>query len=131
MKEKIQGIFFAILPIISMLVSQSFAMKLNIVWLLPIMMVLIFLSVAVLPFCRKRESLWLFVLGSLCLGPVNFFLFKEYSIWEEFLYIGKRNGVAFYMALIEITLAAVCVETIILTVIGRVFWKKQYAIYIP
>lgn len=131
MKKKGQGITFVCLPIISAAISSIVGEKLNILWLLLITIGLIFAAVTVLPFCRKRENLWLFVLSMLCLGPINFFVVREYPVWEYFLYSGKSGGIGYYILLIEMSLVATCAESVLVGVVGRVLWRRQYKIYIP
>lgn len=131
MKKKGQEILFLCLPIISAIISSIIWEKLNILWLLLITIVLIFVAVAVLPFCRKRENLWLFVLSTLSLGPINFFVLREYPMWEYFLYSGDGKGIIYYMWLIELALVATCAESVVIGVVGSILWRRQYRIYIP
>lgn len=127
MKKKDRENFLVYIPIVSALVSAF----LKSIWLIPVTAVLIFGIVAILPFCHKRESLWLFVLCTLSLTPMNFFILHEYPVWEYFLYCGSDKGVIYYLALFEVTLIATSLENVVVGVFGRGLWRRQYRLYIP
>lgn len=98
------------------------------VWLVLATVILIFILVSVLPFCRKRENLWLFIFCAVCSIPINYFLLTEFPQWKYLIYSGK---ISYYMTLIEMILILTGVEEVVVVIIGCRIWKRQYALYIP
>lgn len=101
-------------------------------WLIPMIIILIFLFVAVMPFCRKRENLWLFVLGMYSLFPVNIILLKDtnfanYVLFEPFCNMKIFN---FIMVLV-VSAIVMSIESILVGLLGRIFWKRQYKLPFP
>lgn len=99
-------------------------------WLIPATVLLMFLLVSVLPFARKRENLWLFVLCAVCSIPINLFLLKEYPQWREYIFCGE-SGILNILSLLEMTLICTSVEEVIVALVGRKIWKRQYALMLP
>lgn len=100
-------------------------------WLAAATIVLIFILVAVLPFCKGRENLWLFILCTICSIPINIFLLIKFPQWRYILYSGAEKNITYYISLMEIALIGTGVEEVIIALIGRRFWKRQYTLYIP
>ncbi|MGN1140158.1 MAG: hypothetical protein ACI4TF_03055 [Oliverpabstia sp.] len=127
MKKNNKGRGFIFTPFLMALGSAYFKS----IWLVPATIILMFILVAVLPFCHKRENLWLFVLCAVCAIPINIFLLTEYPQWRYLLYSDSERGITYYMALIEMLLIATGVEEVLVSLVGRKIWKRQYTLYIP
>lgn len=100
------------------------------IWLVFATVILMFIMVAMLPFTHKRENLWLFILCAICSIPINLFLLNEYPVWKEYLFSGK-SGLLNTLSLIEMTLICTGVEEVIVALVGRKIWKRQYALMLP
>lgn len=127
MKKNNKGGFFLLTPFFVALSAAHF----KLLWLVPATVILIFIMVAVLPFCHKRENLWLFVLWAVCSVPVNLFLLTEFPQWRYVVYSGSGKGILYYAALAETALICTGVEEVIIALVGRRLWKRQYVLYIP
>ena len=99
-------------------------------WLIPVVVILIFILIGTMPICRKNENLWMFVLTGFCSIPVNVFLLTKFNVWMDYLYngSGKIHKIAL---IIGYTIVLTGMEEIILGVLTRVLWKKQCKLYIP
>lgn len=117
---------FIVVPLITTLATIFFKSM----WFALVTIILIFVLVGIFPFCRRRENLWLFILCAICLPPINVFVLREYQWWRELLGVDAR-GFLYYLYLTEITLICVGVEQVIVGVIGRRIWKRQYALDLP
>ncbi len=89
--------------------------------------VLLFLLVAFLPVCEKRENLWMFVFSSVSLLPANIRFSVLISQWaEEELY---WDSTFMQIIVLLITLHILfCMEQIILGFITRLLWRRQYKV---
>ena len=99
-------------------------------WLVMTTVILMFVVVGVLPVTRKRENLWLFVLCALCGIPINLFLIREYPVWE-IMTAGSENRVFRLLAMMEVFLIYTSIEEVIVALVGRRIWKRQYALALP
>ena len=76
------------------------------------------------PICRHRENLWMFLLVVISTIPLNLYLLMEYG---EMVGISRTYGVvsAILQSIIwyEVLLS---VEELIMGIITRRIWKKQY-----
>lgn len=115
-----------VLPLFLVLVAIHF----RILILIPATVLLIFLLVAMLPFAHKHENLWLFLIGTVSLIPVNLFLLKEYTVWQYYLCIAEK-GFLFIVAKVEALMILTSVEAIFLGLFGRLVWRRQYKLRIP
>lgn len=100
-------------------------------WLAAATVFLIFIFVAVAPYCRKRESLWVFLLIGVASIPINLFILGKYDLWIYLTASGGKHGMVYYMSLIEYTLLLSSIEEIIGELIARLIWKRQYKLVIP
>lgn len=100
-------------------------------WLAAATGFLIFIFVAVVPYCRKRESLWVFLLIGAASIPINLFILGKYDLWIYLTASGEKHGIVYYMSLIEYTLLLSSIEEIIGGLIARLIWKRQYKLVIP
>ncbi len=100
-------------------------------WLAAATVILIFIFVAVTPYCRKRESLWVFLLIGAASIPINLFILGKYDLWIYLTASGEKHGIVYYMSLIEYTLLLSSIEEIIGGLIARLIWKRQYKLVIP
>lgn len=84
---------------------------------------LVFVLAALLPFCRHRESLWVFVLSVPLLLPLNiricqdtlyFLQIESCEVWFRILF-----GIQEMAALLGAELIPLCL-------LAEILWKKQY-----
>lgn len=77
---------------------------------------------------KGRESLWMFVLVAVTSVPINIYvliqLHKLDMIFDSFFILGIFRCVLYYCILFSI-------EEIVMGVITRLLWKKQYKISLP
>lgn len=100
-------------------------------WLAAATVILIFIFVAVMPYCRKRENLWVFLLVAAASIPINLFILGKYDLWIYLTASGEKHGIVYYMSLIEYTLLLSSIEEVIAGLIARLIWKRQYKLVIP
>lgn len=90
--------------------------------LLPIALLI---AVALTPWARKRENIWMFLLVAVSGIPVNIVLIRwllGLSVFEtHFFVLAFFRSVALYLILFSM-------EELILGVVTRMIWKKQYKI---
>ena len=126
MRRKIQLFGLIILPMLTSILSVYY----KALWLIPVVVILIFVLIGIMPICRKNENLWMFVLTGFCSIPVNVFLLTKFNVWMDYLY--KGSGKIHMIALIiGYTIVLTGMEEIVLGLITRVLWKKQCKLYIP
>ena len=100
-------------------------------WLAAATIILVFILVGVLPFCHRRENLWLFVMTAIVSVPINWFLLREYELWMFLSPAKNTSGWVYYMSLAEYVLVLSSFEEILSGMIGRIIWPKQIRLYIP
>jgi hypothetical protein len=76
------------------------------------------------PVCKRRESLWMFLLVALSTIPLNLHLLAEYG---DLVGVSRNSGII-ALSLLSIIWYDVLlsVEEIIMGIITRLIWKKQY-----
>ena len=87
----------------------------------------LFILVAFLPVCEKRENLWMFVFSSVSLFPANIKFSVLISQWaENGLYLDSvfMKTIVFLIALHILF----CMEQIILGFFTRLLWRRQYKV---
>lgn len=83
----------------------------------------IFLLVGMMPFCRKRENLWLFVMGIYALLPINHFLAKGAVMYMEKETV--LQGISYLLTYLEYLLIVISGEEVFMGLVGRILWKRQ------
>lgn len=122
-KSRISG--FVILPMLLSIVSAYY----EVLWLIPVVVILMFVLVGTIPFCRKNENLWMFVLTGFCSIPVNWFLLTKFNMW---MYLYSDSGkIITTLVIIQYIIALTGLEEVVLGLFTRILWKKQYRLYIP
>ena len=111
-----------LMPIVLSFISAYF----KIISLIPVVVVMMFVLVAVLPVSRHYENLWMFVLTAFCSIPVNWLLLEHYDVWRKYLYTGDDSKIMTAVALILYILLLTSMEEIIFGFLARFFWRKQY-----
>ena len=93
-------------------------------WLIIPCIISLFVIVATLPLCRKRESLWIFVGFVPASAPVNFVLALYFSL--DFMDSYSRfQQILWFILALSVLLS---IEGIIFGIITRLIWKEQYRI---
>lgn len=124
-RNRLSGL--TVLPIVISIASAHYKM----LWLIPMAVLSMFVLVGTLPFCRKHENLWMFVLTAFCSIPVNWFLLTNFEIWKNVLYSGGESCILTKIVIVEYMMVLTGVEEIILGLLTRMLWRKQYKLYIP
>ena len=124
-RNRLSGL--TVLPIVISIASAHYKM----LWLIPVAVLSMFVLVGTLPFCRKRENLWMFVLTAFCSIPVNWFLLTNFEIWKNVLYSGGESCILTKIVIVEYMMVLTGVEEIILGLLTCMVWRKQYKLYIP
>lgn len=97
------------------------------IYVLIFSVIFLFILVAFLPVCEKRENLWMFVFSSVSLFPANIRFSVLISQWaENGLYLDSvfMKTIVFLIALHILF----CMEQIILGFITRLLWRRQYKV---
>ena len=94
--------------------------------LIPVIVVMMFALVAVLPVTRHYENLWMFVLTAVCSIPVNWLLLEHYDVWRKYLYTGDDSKIMSAVVLILYIMLLTSMEEIVFGFLTRFFWRKQY-----
>ena len=113
---KLLPIAFALLPLA---LSTAGALR-DSPLLMALTVPLLFVMVGVLPFCRKRENLYMFVYASVALIPVNI---RLSALPSDVLSDGKLLLVIERIIICFMLMAA---EEIVLGLIARRIWRRQY-----
>lgn len=89
--------------------------------------ILLFLLVAFLPVCEKRENLWMFVFSSVSLLPPNIRFSVLISHWaeEELYWDSAFMKIILFLIALHILF---CMEQIVLGFITRLLWRRQYKV---
>lgn len=126
MRRKIQLFGLIILPMAISIFSAYY----KALWLIPVVVILIFVLIGIMPICKKNENLWMFVLTGFCSTPVNVFILTKFNVWMDYLYngSGKIHKIAL---IIGYTIVLTGMEEIVLGLFTRILWKKQCKLYIP
>lgn len=97
-------------------------------WWLIILAIGLFMVVSVLPCCKGKEILWLFVGWGICAVPVNIHL-----LYDHLNYIGcfvdEWDAIFLPLLMIIFVVMEVAEEMIVLA-IGRMVWPKQDEMYL-
>ncbi len=91
-----------------------------------ISVILIYLFVGFCKICRKRESLWIFLLVAVIMIPFNICMIRA-----VLSYIGEYREIRWFVKLGVCPLLYIvmfCIEEIICGIIGRLIWKRQYVL---
>lgn len=97
------------------------------VFVMIVSVISLFILVAFLPVCEKRENLWMFVFSSVSLFPANIRFSVLISQWaKNELYLDSviMKTIVFLIALHILF----CMEQIILGFITRLLWRRQYKV---
>lgn len=88
----------------------------------------VLLLVGSMPFCRRRENLWLFVVGIYAFLPINHLIVKEVLVYivEE----SSLRWLVYPLTYLECFLILISVEEVLLGLVGRLLWRKQYKLVI-
>lgn len=89
--------------------------------------IFLFLIVGILPVCKMRENLWMFVFSSISLFPANISLALLTSHWLENEMYVDTNFLKITIILIVLHILF-CIEQITLGVLTRFIWRRQYKV---
>jgi len=84
-----------------------------------------FLVLKITPAFKRRENIGMFVIVAISSIPINIYLFRMLSsmelIFDSFLVVNILRGILYYIVLLSI-------EEIVMGILTRMIWKKQYKI---
>lgn len=84
-----------------------------------------FIIMGIVPAFRKRENVWMFILVAVTSIPINIFILLQLNridmLFNSLFVLGVLRCVLYYSVLFSI-------EEIIMGLITRLLWKKQYKI---
>lgn len=100
------------------------------VWLVAVTVITMFIMVAVLSFTHKRENLWLFILCGICSIPINIFLVNDFLPWKKYIF-HSYHGLSNILLMVGLILICTSIEEILVALVGRIIWKKQYDLMLP
>lgn len=87
----------------------------------------LFLLVSILPVCKKRENLWMFIFSGISLFPANIrsalLLFDRLK--DE---IYMDSGFLKVTAVLFLLHILFCIEQLSLGILTRLVWRKQYKV---
>lgn len=126
MKKTDGLVSFTLLPIFLSVAAAYYKSM----WLVPVVVIVMFVLVGVLPFTYGHENLWIFVLTALCSLPINWMLVKKYDFWMIYFFESTRD-VSYRLMFLEMVLIPVGLEEIAAGLLARFIWRKQYALYLP
>lgn len=93
--------------------------------LIVLLPITLFVTVALTPWARKRENIWMFLLVAVSGVPVNIIAIRwllGLSVFEShFFLLTLFRGVVLYIMLLSL-------EELMLGVVTRMIWKNQYKI---
>ncbi|WP_434309853.1 hypothetical protein [Hominifimenecus sp. rT4P-3] len=92
------------------------------VWLAAVVAAALFLIVRVVPICKRRENLWMFLLVAAASVPVNL------SAVIDFLQAGYGGGDFFFLSLLRgalLYLMLFSIEEIVFGYVTRLLWRRQ------
>lgn len=82
----------------------------------------IFLVVKIVPFCHKRESIWLFIVCAYSFLPINFVL-----AGQIIMNLGEKiSEMIYWLRYVEYILILASIEEVLMGFIGRLLWRRQY-----
>lgn len=88
-----------------------------------ISLIMAFCIIGVLPLCRMRQSIWLFVVSAFITTPINLLLIQKMGIW--IILLGAFNHFTYYLCVIELLLLLLSIEEILFGLLGRLIWRNQ------
>lgn len=115
-----------VLTMIPLIVSTIYCIT-GKTYVLIVSVISLFILVAFLPVCEKRENLWMFVFSSVSIFPANIRFSVLISQWaENGLYLDSvfMKTIVFLIALHILF----CMEQIILGFFTRLLWRRQYKV---
>lgn len=125
MKKKDMLLIF--IPLIISLIVAYF----HLLIFLPVVVISVFIVVSMLSFTRKRENLWLFLLGTISFLPINLFIANEYPVLRIIIFMDTNIGLLNVFAAIEIVMLLTCIEALVMGYMGRMIWRRQYVLNLP
>jgi len=92
--------------------------------LLVVLLILVhFIIIKAIPSFRKYENIWMFLMVAVSSIPINIYvlyLLNDFGIiFESIFFVGILRCLYYYAALL-------CSQEIIMGIITRIIWKKQY-----
>ncbi len=120
--KKYIPVLFGLIPLpVSALGAVLFSISLFSIPLMALSVLFLFVLVRVLPWCRKRENLFIFIYSVGVVTPINIVIIRSLN-WTDFL----DNGFQIVLWSLLSFFMLFAVEEIVLGIITRFIWKKQY-----
>lgn len=94
-------------------------------------LVLIFVLAGVLPFCSRRQNLWILLMAAPASVPLNFILLMKYQIWTVFLPEIGPYGLSYILYMPGLMLIMSGIELLLTGMAGRLLWPDQIRLFMP
>ena len=95
------------------------------VWLLSLWVVAHFIIIGVVPTCKGRETVWMFTVVAFSSVPINIYILllmnKLGVLFGSMPILGVLRCILYYAVLLS-------VEEIVMGVVTRLIWRKQYKV---
>ncbi len=112
---------FTVLPAVLSLIA---ALKTSLLFL-GLTVVSLFVAIWILPYVKRRENIWMFVLSAACFIPVNIqvviLVMTSFFFKDEPIVLSVLQGLLYYFILFSF-------EEILLGLITQRIWKRQHKI---
>ena len=119
MKSKPAKFIMLLIPLLTSWLSWSFGLY----FLYFVSYILAFLCIGLCRYCRRHESIWLFVLAGLSSVPMNI----KISLYISMLFIDSSHA-SFILVLLMFLLTYAIIFSlleIVLGIVGRMIWRDQ------
>lgn len=89
---------------------------------------LIYILVDVIPFCHKKENVWLFLMSFYTMPAINILIlqtiFRKIS-FINFVVLEIGSRALYNVIVINVNFLMLSMELLIISLIGRLIWRKQ------
>ena len=115
-------ILYMLIPImLSLLAAREKSL-----WLALATFFLDFIFISIVPYCKKRENVWMFILVAFTSVPINIFIAKDFlALFSIF----RVKGIYYYLTLTELVLVLSSIEELVAGFFVRFLYRKQDDIF--
>lgn len=121
-KNKVYSLGYILIPALVAFVAAY----MKSLWLALGTVFLNFFLVSVLSQCKRRETLYMFIMVAVSSVFINWFVIENYFSWMS--WISGNKGIHFLCMLLQVLILS-GIEEIMLCLVTRIIWKKQYRIF--
>ena len=114
-----------LMTVASVTIFSCYSVSQNSFALWIVLFVLHFVLLKVLPWFKGRESLWMFIMVASASVPINAVILKAMNemgpIFDSWVILGIMRAILYYTVVLS-------VEEVIMGVLARMIWKRQFRI---